>query len=227
MVLLFGYVFGAAISVPGNGDYREYLIPGLFAMTSLTAVMVTATVVAADAGRGVMDRFRSMPMTRSAVPFGQTVSGLVTGLLSMAVMTGCALAVGWRARNGFAQTAAAFGVLVLFRYATAWVGVLLGLAFRNEEAAGRIVPLVFPVSMLSNTYVPTGSLPPWLRFVAEWNPVSAVTAACRTLFGNPGSGAAQAALPLQHPVAASLIWSLALIAICAPVAVWRFAVAGR
>ncbi|RJL35875.1 ABC transporter permease [Bailinhaonella thermotolerans] len=222
MVLLFGYVFGGAMRVPGGGDYRQYLIPGVFAMTAMSAVLITASAVAADVGRGVMDRFRSMPMARSAVPFGHTASCLVTGLMSLGLMTLCALALGWRARHGPGETAAGFGVLILFRYAMGWLGVLLGLAFRNEETADRFVPLVFPVSLISDSYVPAGAMPAWLRVVAEWNPVSAVTGACRALFGDPALPGPGAAPPLRHPVAAALLWSAVLIAVCAPLAVRRF-----
>jgi ABC-2 type transport system permease protein len=226
IVLLFGYVFGGAIEVPG-GDYHEYLLPGVFAMQAVSGIGVTITTVASDLARGVMDRFRSMPMARSAVPVGHTTSSFITGLINFFGATVCALIVGWRAHRGLALMLAAFGILCLFRYATGWIGVAVGLSFKNEETADHAVPLLFPISMIANTFVPTDGMPAWLRFIANWNPVSAVTAACRQLWGNPGVHQAHTPIPLQHPIATSIIWSLAIIVICVPVAIWRFRVAGR
>ncbi|GGS46797.1 ABC transporter permease [Actinokineospora fastidiosa] len=227
LVLMFGYVFGSAISVPGGGDYREFLMPGLFAMVAMSGIATTATVVARDVGRGVMDRFRSMPMARSAVPVGHTAYSLVSGLVNFAGVTACALVVGWRPHNGLAATAAGFGLLFLFRYAVAWAGVLLGLAFRSEEAADHMVPFIFPMTMVANTFVPTDGMAPWLRVIADWNPVSAVSAACRTLWGNPGVPGEGAALPLRHPVEVSVLSSVVMIVVIAPIAVWMYQRAGR
>lgn len=227
MVVLFGYVFGSAIAVPGGGNYREYLIPGLFVMTSVTGVMTTLTGVAADVSRGVMDRFRSMPMAGLAVPFGQTGADTVTGALGLAVMAGMGLVVGWRAHHGTASTAAAFALLILFQYAVTWTGVFLGLLVKNEATADNLVPLVFPVTMVSNSFVPTSGMPAWLRAIADWNPVSAAVAACRSLFGNPGVPAAGTAWPLEHPVIATLGWSALLLAVFVPLAAYRFRTMGR
>ncbi|MGH3439158.1 MAG: ABC transporter permease, partial [Sciscionella sp.] len=176
MIVIFGYIFGSAIPVPGGGNYREYLIPGLFAMSSTFAVMATLQRVAADNGKGVMDRYRSMPMARSAVPFGHTGADLIMHVIGMVIMVICGLAVGWRIHNGFGQAMAAFGLLVLFAYSLTWVGVFFGLITKNEETADRLAPLVMPFTMISNTFVPTGGMPAWLRTIADWNPVSAVVA---------------------------------------------------
>ncbi len=219
MVVLFGYVFGSAIAVPGGGDYREYLMPGLFAMVTFTSTMAVTLRVATDASRGVMDRFRSMPMARSAVPFGQTGAEILHGVLGMLIMAAAGLLVGWRAHNGLWSTLEAFALLALMRYALSWAGCYLGLVVRNEQTADQLIPLVFPVTMLSNSFVPTGGMPAPLRIIAEWNPVSALTAACRDLFGNPGAPAADTAWPLAHPVAATLGWSLVLLAVFAPLSV--------
>jgi ABC-2 type transport system permease protein len=222
MVVMFGYVFGSAISVPGSGSYREYLMPGLFAMTTVTSVMITAVRVATDVSNGVMDRFRSMPIARLAVPFGMTGADILAGALAMTVMVGCGLVVGWRPHNGLGASLAAFGLLVLLRYATTWVGVFIGLAVRSEEAADQWVPIVFPVTMISNAFVPTGGMPLWLRTIADWNPVSVAVAATRQLFGNPGAALGHSAWPLEHAVLASLLWSLLLLAIFVPLSVWRY-----
>ncbi|TKK91653.1 ABC transporter permease [Herbidospora galbida] len=216
MVLLFGYVFGSAIQVPGGGDYREYLMPGLFAMVTFSSVMGVMTRTAADASRGVMDRFRSLPMARSAVPFGQTGADLLVGLLMLVVMVGAGLLVGWRPHLGPVATAQAFLLMVVLRYALAWVGVYMGLAVGNERTVDAMVPLFLPFTMLSNAFVPTGGMPGWLRLPADWNPVSALTAAARALFGNPGAPSGDVAWPLAHPVAAVLLWSAALLTVFAP-----------
>ncbi|MBO2457037.1 ABC transporter permease [Actinomadura violacea] len=229
MVVLFGYVFGSAIKVPGGGNYREYLMPGLFVMVSFTSVMAVTLRVATDASRGVMDRFRSMPMARSAVPFGQAGADLIHGILALVIMAATGLIVGWHAHRGLWPTAEAFLLLLLMRHALGWAGCYLGLVVRNEQTADQFVPLVFPVTMLSNSFVPTGGMPSWLQAIADWNPVSAATAASRQLFGNPGAptGGRDLAWPLAHPVTATLLWSLALIAVFAPLSVRTFQRRGR
>jgi ABC-2 type transport system permease protein len=226
MVMLFGYIFGSAISVPGGGNYRAYLMPGLFAMTTVTGVIVTGTAMTDDMAKGVMDRFRSMPMARSAVPFGQTAADLLVGIVSMTGMVICGLAVGWRAHHGIGATTAAFGLLLLLRYAVAWAGIALGLVVRKPETMDAMTPLVFPLTMLGNTFVPTSGMPAWLRVIAEWNPVSAAVAACRDLFGNPGA-AAGTAWPLHHPVAATIAWSLLLLVVLVPLSTHLYRTSGR
>ncbi len=226
MVLLFGYVFGSAIRVPG-GNYREYLMPGLFAMTAFTGVIATTVIVAGDAAKGVMDRFRSMPVARLAVPFGQTGADTVTGAVGLAIMVGCGLAVGWRPHASAADVLAAAGLLVLLRYTVSWAGVFIGLSVRNEETADQIVPLIFPITMISNTFVPTSGMPGWLRVISDWNPVSALVAALRHLLGSSAAPGAAGAWPLAHPVMASLMWAAALLAVFVPLSVRRYATAGR
>jgi ABC-2 type transport system permease protein len=226
MVVLFGYVFGSAIRVPG-GNYREYLMPGLFAMTAFTGVIATTVIVAGDAAKGVMDRFRSMPMARLAVPFGQTGADTVTGALALAIMVGCGLAVGWRPHASAADVVAAAGLLVLLRYTVSWAGVFIGLSVRNEETADQLVPLIFPVTMISNTFVPTTHMPAWLRTISDWNPVSALVAALRHLLGGSAAPGAAGAWPLAHPVLASLLWAALLLALFVPLSVRRYASASR
>ncbi|NUW38576.1 ABC transporter permease [Nonomuraea rhodomycinica] len=227
MVVLFGYVFGSAIRVPGGGDYREYLMPGLFAMVTFSAWLGVMTRTASDASRGVMDRFRSMPMARLAVPFGQTGADLLTGLLMLTVMVTAGLLVGWQPHRGLIPTTQAFLLMILLRYALSWVGVYVGLAVKNDQIADALVPLGLPFTMLSNAFVPTGGMPPWLRLLADWNPVSALTAATRELFGNPGAPSATAAWPLAHPVTTVLLWSATLLAIFVPLSLRAYTRQGR
>lgn len=226
MVLLFGYVFGSAITVPGGGGYREYLLPGLFAMSAIVGVMASALLISKDVAEGVMDRFRSMPMARSAVPFGRTAADLLGSAIGVAIMALIGLLVGWRAHDGVAATLTAFGLILLLRYAVSWIGVWVGLSV-TPQTADSLVPLVFPVSMISNSFVPTAGMPAWLRLVADWNPISALVAACRELFGNPTVLAAHASLPLRHPVAMTIGWSLLILLVFVPLSTRRYQAADR
>lgn len=227
MVVLFGYVFGSAIQVPDGGNYREYLMPGLFAMVTFSAWLGITTRVATDAARGVMDRFRSMPMARLAVPFGQTGADLLIGLLMLTIMVIAGLIVGWQPHRGLIPTAQAFLLMIVLRYALSWVGVFVGLAVKDEQVADSLVPLGLPFTMLSNAFVPTSGMPGWLRFLADWNPVSALTAASRELFGNPGAPAGNVALPLAHPKTAVLLWSAALLVVFVPLSLRAYTRRGR
>ncbi|MEU2390118.1 ABC transporter permease [Streptomyces sp. NPDC007369] len=223
LLLFFGYVFGSALAMPGS-EYREFLVPGLLAATAANGLMAGMFTAAQDAHRGVADRFRTLPMSRAAVPLGQTAADLVTTAVSMVPLMLVGLAMGWRVENGLPGALGALGVLLLFRFATAWVGAYLGLVSRSEEAAGQLGSATFVLPMLSSAYLPTGGLPGWLRTVAEWNPISAVATAVRTLCGNAGGeAAAGAAWPAAHPVAGAVLWSLALLALFGPLAARRFA----
>lgn len=226
-VVLFGYVFGSAIPIPGGGNYREYLMPGLFTMTTVMGLMGSLTVIAKDNGLGVMDRFRSMPMARSAVPFGQTGADLIVAIGSLAIMAGCGLLFGWRAHNGIAATLAGFGLLLLLQYAVSWAGVFLGSLCKDEETAAKFGPLIMPVTMISNVFVPTDNMPTILQVIADWNPISAVTVACRELFGNPGNPVgADLPWPIANPMLTSIGWALLLLVIFVPLSVRRFRTAG-
>lgn len=227
MLVLFGYIFGGAIGVPGGGDYREYLVPGLFVSVAANGVLTGAITTAQDQQRGVMDRFRTLPMSRLAVPLGQTFCDVLVTAAGLVPLALVGLAVGWRVRDGVGPMLAAFGLLLLFRWVAAWIGQYVGMAVRSEEAAGQLAGLTFMLPMVSNAYVPTEGMPGWLRFLADWNPVTPVTTACRELFGNAGPVAGDAAWPLRHPVAAALIWSAVLLAVFLPLCVRRFDRGGR
>ncbi|WP_416874343.1 ABC transporter permease [Kitasatospora sp. SC0581] len=225
MVVVFGYVFGSAMQVPGGGGYREFLMPGLFAMVATNGVMPTMVGAARDVGRGVTDRLRSMPVSRTGLLLGQALADLLVSVVVLALLALVGLATGWRVRHGLADAAGAFALLLLFRFVMTWVGTVLGLTIGKEEAAGQLSAAVIPLAMVTNTYVPTGGMPGWLRFLADWNPVSSVVQACRELFGNPS--AAGSAWPTQHAVLAALLWSAVLLAGCMPLAVRKFATHGR
>ncbi|MGW0466174.1 ABC transporter permease [Streptomyces sp. NPDC003027] len=220
-LLFFGYVFGGALAMPGT-EYRAYLVPGLLVATAAGGLMTGMFQAAQDAHRGVTDRFRTLPISRAAVPLGQALADLATSAVGMVPMILVGLAMGWRIEGTVLEALGAFGLLLLFRFATTWVGILLGLASRSEEAAGQLGSATFILPLLSNAYVPTENMAGWLRTVAEWNPISAVTTAVRELSGSAAHVPPDAAWPVAHPVAGALLWSLALIALCAPAAVRRY-----
>ncbi|AYC42439.1 ABC transporter permease [Streptomyces griseorubiginosus] len=220
MLLFFGYVFGSALAMPGE-QYRSYLVPGLLVATAANGIMTGMFQAAQDVHRGVTERLRTLPISRAAVPLGQSVADVVVSGAGLVPFLLVGLAVGWRVEGSALQAVAAVGLLLLFRFATTWVGIFLGLLSRNEEAAGQLGGATFILPLLSNAYIPTEGLPGWLRTLAEWNPISAVTTALRDLFGNapvPEGGA----WPVAHPIAGSLLWSAVLLAVFAPLAVRRY-----
>ena len=221
LVVIFGYIFGSAIAVPGGGNYRAFLIPGLFATTAVN-VLPSMIGMARDSGRGVVDRFRSLPIARTAVPLGQAAATTLYGLGNFVLMGLCGLLIGWRIERGAGYALAALALVAGFQFATTWIGMYLGLVIGNEEAASQASVLVFPVTMLSNVFVPTTGMPAWLRTIADWNPVSALAAAMRELFGNP-TVPANGAWPLLHPVLACLGWLVLLLAAFVPLCTARYA----
>ena len=220
MLLFFGYVFGSALAMPGE-QYRSFLVPGLLVATAANGIMTGMFQAAQDVHRGVTDRLRTLPISRAAVPLGQSVADVVVSGAGLVPFLLVGLAVGWRVEGSALQAVAAVGLLLLFRFATTWVGVFLGLLTRSEEAAGQLGGATFILPLLSNAYIPTEGLPGWLRTLAEWNPISAVTTALRDLFGNAPVPEG-AAWPVAHPVAGSLLWCAVLLAVFAPLAVRRY-----
>ncbi|MFC7546664.1 ABC transporter permease [Plantactinospora sp. GCM10030261] len=220
VVLIFGYLFGGAIVVPGGGDYREFLIPGMFAMTMAFGVEATYTAVATDTARGVTDRFRSMPMAGSAVVTGRAGADLLNSIAGLAVMMACGLAVGWRWRDGLAAAALAVGLLLLLRFALIWLGIWLALVLRRPESVVAMQILIWPIGFASNAFVAPQTMPGWLAAIAEWNPLSATAAAARELFGNPGWGGDSFAA--QHAIWLAAAWPVVLIAVFLPLSVRRY-----
>ncbi|WP_037573397.1 ABC transporter permease [Phaeacidiphilus oryzae] len=223
-VLLFTYVMGGAIQVPGAGpgSFKQYLMAGIFAQTVTFATAGSSAGIAEDMTKGLVDRFRSLPMARSAVLVGRTFADLVQTALILVVLGLVAFAIGWRIHNGAAQALAAFLILLLLGYAFSWIGALIGLSVRSPEAAtsGGLVWL-FPLTFVSNAFVPVSTMPGWLQPVAEWNPFSTTVLACRQLFGNP-TGPIPAVWPMQHPVLASVLWSLLILAVFATLSVRKY-----
>ncbi|MGW6564399.1 ABC transporter permease [Streptomyces sp. NPDC054975] len=219
-VLLYGFVFGSAMVVPGGGDYKDFLMPGMFTMTMAFGLMNTASAVVADSGKGVMDRFRSMPMAPSAVTTGRGASDLLIASAELAILAATALAIGWTSDGGVGGTLLGFALLLLLRFSLIWVGVWCGLVLPNTEAAGALYAVIFPVTMISSVYVAPSLMPSWLAPVAAWNPISSTVAATRELFGNPG--AAGASWVEQHAALMAFVWPLAITAVFLPLAVRRF-----
>jgi ABC transporter DrrB family efflux protein len=221
-VLLFAYVFGGVIAVP-DGSYREYLIGGILVQTLTFGIVGPAIAIATDMTEGIIDRFRSLPMSRSAFLLGHLIAQLAATCLSVVILAGSGFIVGWRIHAGVPDAIVGFALLLTFAFAMLWVGALLGLLVRSPDAVmGIAFAVIFPLTFLSNAFVPVDGLPPVLQALASWNPVSTVVAATRTLFGNPTALPPDAAWPLQHPVLCSFAWCVALIAVAAPLAVRRY-----
>jgi len=221
-VLLFAFVFGGAIPIPGGGSYTEFLMPGIFVQTLAFASVTTAIAVADDMTKGLIDRFRSLPMARSAVLSGRTFADIVynVGLLIVLMLTG--LVVGWRVHSSFAEFMYGVLLLLFFTYAMAWIGVYLGLSVPTVEVAQQLGFLViFPITFLSNAFVPIETLPAPLQPIAEWNPVSALTGATRELFGNPNPYASDS-FPGEHPIFMSVVWTIVLIVVFMPLAIRKY-----
>jgi len=214
--LLFVYVFGSGIPVPG-GTYAAFAIAGLLLLNLTTSSMGTAIGLTSDLSTGIIDRFRTLPMWSPAVLIGRSLTDLLTAAICTLIVAGSGLLVGWRPTTGLAETLAGFGVALLFAYALSWLAGCVGLWARGVETAQSFGFLVlFPLSFISNALVPTRGMPDWLRTFADWNPVSAVTAACRMLWGNPNPSAASAAWSMQHPVWTAVAWSVAILVVCLP-----------
>jgi ABC-2 type transport system permease protein len=217
LVVLFAFLFGGAMTVPGSGNYLEFLMPGMFVMTMAFGVGETMVAVTTDADRGVTDRFRSMPMASSAVVLGRSITDMLYASLGLAVMIACGLVLGWRWHSGPAEALMAIGLLLLLRFAVLWVGIFLGLAIPGAAAVNAVWSLLFPFTMVTNTFAPTETMPLWLGTLAEWNPLSATVYATRELFANPGFGGES--FVAQHAMLLAVVWPVLLIAIFLPLSV--------
>ena len=220
-VLLFAFVFGGSIQTMSAAGYREWLLPGIMAQTMAFSSFVVALGLNNDLGKGIIDRFRSLPISGGSVLVARSVSSLIHSSIGILVMALTGLLVGWRIRNGLGQAILGFALLLLFGFAMIWVGILVGSAMRSVEAVnGVMFSTMFPITFLANTFAPTENMPGVLRAIAEWNPISALVQALRELWGNLGGAATptSAAWPLQHPVAVSIGWSLLIAVAIAPLA---------
>jgi ABC-2 type transport system permease protein len=220
IVLMFGGLFGGAIGVPGGGDYFEFLMPGMFAMTMLFGLETTMMAVTTDAAKGVTDRFRSMPMSASAVVLGRCVADMLNSIVGLIIMIGAGLLLGWSWEGGFAAASAAVGLLLLLRFALLWVGIFIGLIAGGPEVVTSVQILVWPVGFLSSVFVDPATMPGWLGAIAQWNPLSTTATAARQLFENPGWGSAS--WIAQNATLMAVVWPLLLIAVFLPLSVRGF-----
>ncbi|MET8119498.1 ABC transporter permease [Micromonospora sp. NPDC005189] len=220
IVLMFVYLFGGAMEVPGGGSYREFLLPGMFVMTMVFGISLTTIAVSADLDRGVTDRFRSMPVSPLAPLLGRAAADMLFALVTLVVMLLAGLALGWRAHGGAGGTLAAVGLILLLRFALVWVGIFLGLVMRGQQAVAGVQILEFPLGFLSNAFVAPSTMPAWLGVVAEWNPLSVTVGATRELFGNAGWGG-DSWVVQQYPWLA-IVWPVVLVAVFLPLSVARY-----
>ncbi|MEU2071407.1 ABC transporter permease [Streptomyces anulatus] len=219
LLLMFTYLVGGGRGV--DGDPTEFLVPGMLALTMAFGLESTMLAVTQDLGKGVIDRFRSMPMVPGAVLVGRSAADMLQSTAALAVMTGVGYAVGWRWHHGAAAALGAFGLLLLLRFAMLWVGILLAMVAGRPEMVSAVQILVWPVGFLSNVFAAPESMPGWLGAVVEWNPMSATATAVRELFGNPGG--ATGSWAAEHAGLLAVLWPLAIIAVFFPLAVAKFA----
>ena len=220
-VLLFAYVFGSAIDVSGV-NYREFLMAGIFTQTVAFGSALTGMGLAEDMTKGIIDRFRSLPMSRAAVLIGRTTSDLLNNVLVVAVMVVCGLAVGWRTHTNVADVAAGFGLLFAFGYAMSWISATIGLSVKSVEVAQSAGFIwMFPLTFLSNAFVPTDNMPLALRRVADWNPVSAIVLKLRNLWGNAGISPSgdHSGFPISHPGSYALLTIAAILVVFVPLSI--------
>lgn len=221
-VVLFAYVFGGSINA--GVSYREWLLPGIMAQTMAFSCFIVAIGLTNDLNKGVIDRFRSLPISRASVLIGRSISSLIHSSIGIVVMAVTGLLIGWRIRGSFGEALLAFGLLLLFGFAMIWIGILAGSALKSVEAVqGVMFTAIFPLTFLADTFAPAANMSPaWLRAIAEWNPISSLVRAMRELWGNTAPLAPDAALPLHHPILSTVLWSIALTVVLAPLSIRAF-----
>jgi ABC-2 type transport system permease protein len=221
-VLLFAYVFGGAIHV-GGGNYREYIIAGILIQSLAFGLTGPATAISTDLNEGVIDRFRSLPASKTAYVTGHYFAELAGMGLSIVVLLTAGMLVGWRAHTPALNIATAIVLLLAFSSAMIWVGTWIGLKVRSPDAVmGVGFVAVFPLTFLSNAFVPIATLPNALQWIAAWNPISVMVAAVRELFGNPLSPISKHTWPLEHPVVAAFLYCGVILAITVPASLRRY-----
>jgi len=217
--VLFIFIFGGGIPIPGGGSYKDFVLAGLLALNLVTSTMGTAVGLSTDLHEGMIDRFRALPIWRASVLVGRSIADLMTSCLCALIVAVTGLAVGWRADTGFFSIVGGFALLLLFAYSLSWIAACVGLNSKSPESAASFGFIVlFPLAFVSNALVPTQHMPQWLQDIADWNPVSAATAGARELWGNPNPSHTIQAWPMQHPVEAALIWSVVILAVAGPLA---------
>ena len=220
-VVLFSVIFGGAIPIP-CGTYHEFLIPGIFAQTIIFACGTTAVGIADDAQKGIIDRFRSLPMARSAFLSGRSLADVVYNAGIMVVLGVSGVLVGWSVQTGIGGFVAGVALLLLFAFAMSWLGMFLGLNVPTVEVANQVIfTVLFPIGFISSVFVPPQTLPDWIQPIAEWNPTSTLATSLRVLWGNPNPYAT-GSFPSENPILVTLGWVVVILAVFGPLAVRRY-----
>jgi ABC-2 type transport system permease protein len=224
-VLLFRFVFGGSIDSGQPGGYVQLLMPGIFVQTVAFTLAGTASGLAEDMKKGLIDRFRSLPISRSALIIGRTLGDSLLNIVVLTVMGITGFLVGWRPTGGLGNMLLGFLFLLLFGYALSWVGVLVGLSAKDARVVQNVSFIVtFPLTFLSNAFAPTTGMPRALQYFAEWNPVSTMVAGCRSLFGlDTEFGATAGSFPSEYPLITSLVYMVILMAIFIPLSARKYA----
>ena len=223
-VLLFRYVFGGSIDTGQPGGYVQLLMQGIFVQTVAFTLASTASGIAEDMQKGLIDRFRSLPISQSAFVVGRTLGDALLNVVVLTVMGITGFIVGWRPSSGGFQVFLGFLFLLFFGYSLSWIGAIVGLSARDFRVVQNVSFLVtFPLTFLSNAFAPTTGMPKPLQYVAEWNPVSTMVAACRELFGVENQfGVTAGSFPSEQPLITSLIYILLISAIFVPLALRKY-----
>jgi ABC transporter DrrB family efflux protein len=223
-VLLFRYVFGGSIDTGQPGGYVQLLMPGIFVQTVAFTLAGTASGLAEDLKKGLIDRFRSLPISQSALVVGRTLGDSLLNIVVLAVMGIAGYIVGWRPTSGALSVAIGFIFLLLFGYALSWVGIYVGLSASDARVVQNVSFIItFPLTFLSNAFAPTTGMPRALQYFAEWNPVSTMVAACRELFGLENQfGATAGSFPSENPLITSFIYMIIIMAIFIPISVRKY-----
>jgi ABC-2 type transport system permease protein len=222
-VLLFSQIYGGSIEVEGS-DYTQYLMAGIFAQTVIFGSTFSGSAMAQDLKDGIIDRFRTLPMSSSAVLMGRTNSDLVLNALSVLIMMLTGLAVGWRITTSPLEALAGVGLLLLFSYAFSWVMALLGMSVKSPEVINNAsFMILFPLTFISNAFVQPQNLPAALETFANWNPVSWFVQAVRELFGNTGSVPVPDAWPMENALPTILAGVVLMLVVFVPLCIRKFA----
>jgi ABC-2 type transport system permease protein len=220
MLLMFGALLGGAMERPEGRSYYELLVPGIFALSMLFGLEGTMTAITTDAAKGVTDRFRSLPMSSAAVVLGRCIADMLDSAVTLVILAAAGLALGWRWHESLGEALAAFGLLLLLRFALLWLGIFIGLSVRNAQSVMAIQVAIWPIGFLSSAFVNTSTMPDWLGTIAQWNPMSSTATAARDLFGNPGATAES--WIGEHALVGAVIWPLLLVVVFLPLSARKF-----
>lgn len=225
-MLMFGFLFGGAMRVPGGGDYVDFVVPGILGMSMMFGLEATMLNVVQDKNAGLADRFRAMPMSRVAVIGGRAVADMLDSTLNLVALVGCGLLIGWRFGGSAGELVLAIALLLLLRLSMIWVGIFLGVVIGSPDATALVQILVFPLAFLSSVFVPTATMPGWLAPVADWNPLSATVAAVRELLASPGVGGS-GAWPVEHATLLAVAWPVVITLVFGALSVRGYQRLGR